>query len=505
MKSKKRTAKKKIIKRKAVKRTAKKLSATKTPATAPETSEIRFGTDGWRAVISDTVTFKNVSIVAQGISEWVNRDLRKKPGAPKRVAVGYDTRFLSNRYAQIVSCVLAANNIEVYLTGTAIPTPSLSFGVTRNECLAGVMITASHNPAYFNGIKIKTAQGGAATSDITTAVEDYLDETEIKTVDFETAKKEKKIIVHDFKPDYINFLRSYLDLKRIKNSRFKVLTDIMHGSGDGLMAEVLKGTQVRLTLMRDDVNPSFDGGKPEPVIEYLGEILRRVKKEKVDLGLVLDGDADRVAAVASGGEFIHPQKIFGLLILHLVRNRGRKGGVVKTICGTTMIDKIAAKLGLKLYETPVGFKYISDLMISENIVTGGEEAGGMGFQAYIPERDGTLAGLLLLEMMVYQKKNIKKIIHEMEKEFGHYYYERSDMKLEHSFDTDKVKAMKRIMGKKVVDVKDFDGVKLICEDESWLMFRPSGTEPLARVYAEAKSLSKAKKLIKFGESLVRKG
>ena len=469
-------------------------------------SEIKFGTDGWRAVISDTFTFKNVAIVAQAVSEWVNHDLRKKPGTPKQIAVGYDTRFLSNEYAKIVSCVFAANDIEVFLSDSAIPTPSLSFGVTRKECLAGIMITASHNPAKFNGIKIKTAQGGAASADITNAVEDYLHQTEVKTIDFEKAKSEKKIVMHDFKVEYIEFLRLYLDFKKIKSTKFKVLTDAMHGSGNGLMARVLEGSDTRLTIMRADVNPSFDGGKPEPVVEYLSEILSRVKKEKFDLGLVLDGDADRIAAVAPGGEFIHPQKILGLLILHLVRNRGRTGGVVKTICGTTMIDNIAEKLGLKLYETPVGFKYISDLMVSENIVAGGEEAGGMGLQNYIPERDGTLAGLLLLEMMVYQKKNIKKIVQEMESEFGRYYYERLDMKLtNNSFDLEKVKSIKKILGKKVVEVKDFDGVKLICEDQSWMMFRPSGTEPLVRVYAEAKSQSKAKNILKLGESIVKKG
>jgi phosphomannomutase len=232
-----------------------------------------------------------------------------------------------------------------------------------------------------------------------------------------------------------------------------------------------------------------------------------VKKEKFDLGLVLDGDADRIAAVAAGGEFIHPQQILGLLIFHLVRNRGAVGGVVKTICGTTMLDNIAKKLNLKLYETPVGFKYISELMINEKIVAGGEEAGGMGLPHYIPERDGTLAGLLLLEMMVYQKKNIRRIIEDMQKEFGRYHYERFDLKLKPGmkFDLDQFKMTKRLLGKKVVGVKDFDGVKLICEDESWLMLRPSGTEPLVRAYSEAKSLSRARQLIKYGEALLKKG
>ena len=373
--------------------------------------------------------------------------------------------------------------------------------------MAGIMITASHNPGRFNGIKIKNAQGGGASRAITDKVETHLYQTEVRKADFPSALKDKKIIITDYKKEYVEFLRNYIDLKRIKNSSFKVLTDVMHGSGGSLMTDILKGTKVRLSLMRNDINPIFDGGKPEPVVEYLEGILSRVKKEKFDLGLVLDGDADRIAAVAPGGEFISPQKILGLLILHLARNRGKKGGVVKTLCGSTMIDKIARKLDLKLYETPVGFKYISDLMISEKIVAGGEEAGGMGLPDYIPERDGTLAGLLLLEMMVCRKKDIKKILQEMEKEFGRYYYERLDLKLgsgpQDTVDLNRIKAIAAILGKKVVQVKDFDGVKLICEDESWLMFRPSGTEPLVRIYAEAASLMKAKQLIRFGESVLK--
>jgi alpha-D-glucose phosphate-specific phosphoglucomutase len=465
---------------------------------------IRFGTDGWRGVISDNFTFENVAIVAQAISEWINRDVPQDPAVPKRVAVGYDTRFLSDDYARIVACVLARNNIEVYLSDTPIPTPALSYGVIRTLSAAGVMITASHNPAKFNGIKIKTDKGGGASTDITNKVEQYLYTTPVQSVDFEQAKAGKKIQVNDFKADYVKFIRHYLDLRRIKKARFKVLTDVMHGSGNGLMAQILRGTDIRLSLMRSDINPSFDGGKPEPVVEFLGGILKRMREERFDLGLVLDGDADRIAAVAPGGDFIHPQKILGLLVLHLARNRGYTGGVVKTICGTTMIDNIAKKLGLKLYETPVGFKYISDLMVSEKIIAGGEEAGGMGVQGFIPERDGTLAGLLLLEMMVYQKKDIKRILIEMEKEFGCFYYERRDLALgEGRFNKEEVSAIKQLLGKKVVEVKDFDGIKLICEDQSWLMLRPSGTEPLVRAYSEAKSRARAKALIQYGESLLR--
>jgi alpha-D-glucose phosphate-specific phosphoglucomutase len=465
-------------------------------------NEIKFGTDGWRGVIGDVFTFKNVAIVSQAIAEWINSRTNAIDGV-KSVCIGYDNRFLSQEFAEIVSCVFAANNIKVYLSDTSLPTPALSFGVTRKKSVAGIMITASHNPGKFNGIKIKTAQGGAAGKDITDVVESYLHKTEIKKNDIQQSKKDGLILIQDFKIDYVKFIRNYIDFKKIKASKFKVIQDVMHGSGRDLMGQILKGTKIRLEMIRTDVNPSFEGGKPEPVTEYLQELIGRMKKEKWDLGLVLDGDADRVAAVEPGGKFISPQKILGLLVLHLVKNRGLKGGVVKTLCGTTMIDKIAQKLNLKLYETPVGFKYISDLMVTQQIVAGGEEAGGMGLPNYIPERDGSLSGLLLLEMMVYQKKNITQLLAAMEKEFGAYFYERLDLTIERrACDLNRIKTISQLLGKKVIDVKDFDGVKLTCEDESWLMFRPSGTEPLVRIYSEAKSLKKAKELIQFGRKFL---
>ena len=465
-------------------------------------NEIKFGTDGWRGVIADVFTFKNVAIVSQAIAEWIAHNTKAIDGV-KTVCIGYDNRFLSQEFAEIVSCVFAANNIKVYLSDTSIPTPALSFGVTLKKSVAGVMITASHNPGKFNGIKIKTAQGGAAGKDITDVVESFLHKTDVKKVELSQAKKNGMVLMHDFKIEYVKFIRQYIDFKKIKASKFKVIQDVMHGSGRDLMAHILKGTKIRLEIIRHDVNPSFEGGKPEPVTEYLQQLINRMKKEKWDLGLVLDGDADRVAAVEPGGKFISPQKILGLLILHLVRNRGLEGGVVKTLCGTTMIDHIAKKLKLKLYETPVGFKYISDLMVTQKIVAGGEEAGGMGLPNYIPERDGSLSGLLLLEMMVYQKKNMKQLLAEMEKEFGAYFYERLDLTIERrACDLNKIKTIGQLLGKKVVNVKDFDGVKLTCEDESWLMFRPSGTEPLVRIYSEAKSLKKAKELIVFGRKFL---
>lgn len=466
--------------------------------------EIKFGTDGWRGVISDNFTFKNVAIIGQAIADWLGKDFPVKSNGKNVVAVGYDTRFLSREYAETIACILAKNGFKVYLSNGCIPTPALSYGVIDVKGIAGVMITASHNPGKFNGVKIKTALGGGAPKEYTDKVEALLTKKPVNTMPLKEAIGAGKVVIYDFKEAYLKFMKSYVSLAKIKKAKFKVLQDVMHGSGLRILEEVLKGGSIKTELMRADINPWFGGSKPEPVAEYLTGAMARMKKEKFDIGLVLDGDADRIAAIMPGGEYVSPQKILGLLILHLARNKKRKGGVVKTVCGTTMIDNIAQKLGLELYETPVGFKYISDLMINERIIAGGEEAGGMGVQDYIPERDGTLAGLLLLEMMVYENKNFKQLIEAMEKEFGRYYYQRCDLSLgDGKYDKDKFSAMKELAGKKVVRVNALDGVKLICEDGSWLMLRASGTEPIVRAYSEAKSIKRAKELIAIGEKLLR--
>ena len=459
--------------------------------------KIKFGTDGWRGVISEDFTFRNVRRVAQAIADYYNRRLNNKGQKPK-IAVGYDTRFLSDRYAKEVSQVLAGNGIDVILSDRAIPTPMLSFAVKNKKLTAGVMITASHNPAEYNGIKIKTSSGAAAGLEVTDKIERLL-----SGASGITHRLSGRIKEEDLTKDYMSFLKSYIDLRRFKNAKFKVLVDAMYGSGNGFIADILKGTKIKLQFMRSDVNPSFAGIRPEPVLENLRPTVERLKKEKFDLCLVLDGDADRIACFAGRGVFISPQKILGLLTLHLSQDRKMSGGVVKTIVGTTLIDKITKQLNLRLFETPVGFKYISALMEKENVLVGGEEAGGIGFKGYIPERDGTLAGLLLLEMMIYRNKTMLEILNEMEDRFGRYYYLREGIKTQNSkAKTQKFKNLKKILGKEVVEIKDYDGIKLICSDESWLMFRPSGTEPLIRVYAESRDSKRAEKLIEFGKGLI---
>jgi len=454
-------------------------------------SEIKFGTDGWRDIIGERYTFKNVKIVSQAVADYLGRG--------KKVAVSFDTRFLSDAFAKTSADVLAACGIKVLLSDRFTPTPALSFAVKKRRLDLGIMITASHNPAAYNGFKIKVSSGGAAGPEVTKAIERLCADN---PPTFATAKAEIKKT--DFISDYITFLRNYIDFKRIKNKKFRVLVDAMHGSGNSYIKEVLKGTNIKLEFLRININPSFGGLRPEPIVENLGETIRKMQSKDFDLCLVLDGDADRIAAIGQGGIFIHPQKILGLLALHLIKERGFSGGLVKTIAGTTMLEHIAKSLNMPVYETPVGFKYISDLMVKEDIALGGEEAGGIGFKNYIPERDGTLAGLLLLEMMSYQNKPILHILNKVEKTFGRYYYLREDIKVKHliKLDISGLKKLSKILDRPIAKIKDFDGIKFICDDESWLMLRSSGTEPLVRVYAESKSLSKSKKLIAFGKHLI---
>ncbi len=465
---------------------------------------IKFGTDGWRAIIADTFTFENVAVLSQAFAVWVNKDARRIEGEPLRVAVGYDNRFLSKEFAETVASVLAANGVAVVLSDSSLPTPALSLATRDLKCVAGVVITASHNPPDYNGFKIKTAEGGGAGKNITDAVENYLGVEAVRKVDFKQAVADGRVKVMDLKKDYLKFIRGYVNLKKIRPARFRLIQDVMYGSGGTLLAQSLKGTQINVELLHAEMNPGFGGTRPEPLPQYLALLTEKMRKGRYDLGLVLDGDADRIAAVLPGGEFLSPQKILALLALHLWKNRGKRGGIVKTICGTTMIDNMAKAHAIPLYETPVGFKYISDLMLTKDIIAGGEEAGGMGLPNYIPERDGILAGLLLLEMMVYEKKNMKKILAEVEKQYGRYYYDKTQISLKEKVRTlDPVKRIQQVLGKKVVGVKDYDGVKLELEDDSWIMVRASGTEPILRAYAESRTAKRTKELLNYALDLAK--
>lgn len=461
---------------------------------------IKFGTDGWRAIIAKEFTFENVGVVAQAIADFLEKTNKKKN---KRVVIGYDRRFLSKDFAQTVALVLAANKIKVVLSTKDVPTPVVSFHCRYNNYDLGVMITASHNPAEFNGLKIKTKEGGAADKELTNQVEELFYKTKVKSIDKEIAESKKLLGYQDLTSDYLKFLKNFVDLKEIRKLKLSILVDTMYGVGSRYIEDVLgKQDNIKIDYLHDVYNPSFGGIHPEPVEENLQELISVMKKGKYDLGVVLDGDADRIALVDGKGNFINAQVILPLLAIHMVKNRKEAGGIGKTVVGSNLIDAVTVDLGVPCYETPVGFKYISDLFKENLICIGGEEAGGIGFNGYIPERDGSVATLILLEMLAWQKKNFNQLLAELYLKYGRWYYKRSKIALKSvKKGLEHLKLPEVLLGEKVERVNRLDGIKLITS-KFWLMFRASGTEPIVRVYAEAKSKALADKLVALGEKMV---
>ena len=468
---------------------------------------IKFGTDGWRAVISEDFTFDNVKILAQAMADHIKSD--QGPASrvrDQRIAIGYDTRFLSAKYAELMASVLAANGVKTILADKSTPTPSVSFAIKDKGLIGGVMVTASHNPARYNGIKYKAYYGGSAGPEITKKFEEYLGKSAVKYLPIDELRSSGMVILEDIIPKHLGFIKKYVNVTLLKKARLKILVDSMYGTGDNYIADLLKGGKCKVDVIHNENNPGFGGINPEPILPNLKELADKVKAGKYDLGIATDGDADRLGIALPNGKLLTGHKVMTLLLLHLLEDKKMEGGVVQTLCGTFLIDKICKKYGLKMYETPVGFKYICELMLKEDILIGGEETGGVAFKNSIPERDGILSGLLIAEMMVMKKKKILDILKDIDKEYGTYEYKRLDLKYP---DEKKPKLMemlnsdplKEVLGKKVIAVNKKDGYKFICEDSSWLMLRLSGTEPILRVYAEAPTEKKALAILEFGKEL----
>lgn len=466
---------------------------------------IKFGTDGWRAIIDEDFNLDNVGAVTQAISDYLNREKRKSGGELK-VAVGYDVRRKSDEFSKRICSCFAANNIKVILADRPAATPMVSFTIKKRGLCGGIMLTASHNPPQFHGIKFKTDYAGSATPEITRKVEELLFKDKVKQIDFEEAKKKGIIKVEDLSIDWIEFIRKYIDLERLKKAKFKVLFETMHGAGNGFMKRALSGAPIELTTIHEDYDPNFGGVNPEPIEKNLGEFLKLMKQGNYDIGIAVDGDVDRIGAARPDGKFINAHQIISLLALHLIEDKKWSGAIAKTIAGTGLINKIAQKHKRKLYETPVGFKHICTLMLETDVLIGGEESGGIGFKNYIPERDGVLSGLLLLEMIAHRKKSILEIMADIEKEYGSFYYKRIDT----DFPEDKKPKLvpslnkippKKLIGENVVEVNASDGIKFITDKGSWLLLRLSGTEPIIRIYAEANSFDKVEKLLQEGKKL----
>lgn len=478
---------------------------------------IHFGTDGWRAVISDTFTFANLRMVAQAIADAMradingNGDAQPKIGAP-HVVVGFDTRFLSDRFARDVACVLAANDLEVDLAISDAATPAISYAVKDLGALGGVMITASHNPPRYNGVKLKAAYGGSASNEVCHRVEVYLNDNETRgrgpsVMDYEHAVENGVIRRFDPNPNYQTHLRTLIDFAAIKANPQRVIVDSMFGSGRGLIARMLREADCEVIEIRGEMNPGFGGVHPEPIMPYLQDLVDAVKMHAGYFGVATDGDADRVGAMDEDGMFVDPHKIMALALKHLVETRGLKGKVVRTVSTTRMIDRLASKYKLELEETRVGFNYIAEHMLNGDVLIGGEESGGISFQGHIPEGDGVLMGLLVVEMVAKSGKPLKTLVDELLSEVGPAHYARTDLRLNKPVDKNEMtlrlneQAPKEIGGQKVMKVANMDGSKYILADDSWLLIRPSGTEPVLRVYAEGRSPEMLKALMDFGEKV----
>ena len=479
---------------------------------------IHFGTDGWRAVISDTFTYNNLRMVTQAIADAVASDQWDKSGNggqepdPRKIVVGYDTRFLSDRYAIEVARVLSANGFTVLLAQSDAPTPAISYAVKFNNAVAGVMITASHNAPRYNGVKLKAAFGGSALPEQCRRVEVYINDNEQRArgpnlMEYEKARELGLIQRFNPLPAYFDHLRTLIDTEVIADEPQRVVVDSMYGSGRGVIKAFLQGTGCEVVEIRGEMNPGFGGVHPEPIVRYLGPLVSAISSGMGNFGVSTDGDADRIGAMDEHGNFVDPHKIMALSLKYLVEKRGMSGSVVRTVSTTRMIDRLAKRYDLTLYETPVGFNHIADYMMSEDVLIGGEESGGISFKGNIPEGDGPAMGLLLVEMVTAAKKPLHEMVKELLEDVGPVHYARTDLRLSHPVAKSEMtefltkQAPAEIGGMKVVEVSTRDGVKYVLGDDSWLLIRPSGTEPVLRVYAEGRSQDMVKALLGYGEQV----
>lgn len=468
--------------------------------------DIRFGTDGWRAVIAEDFTFSNVSRVAQATADFWK--LHPHLGTHPVVVVGYDRRFLSDRFARRTAEVLAGNGFQVVLSNCPVPTPAVSYAVQARKAVGGVMITASHNPPEFNGFKVKAWYGGSADPSICQGIEELVDQKEVRWTAFDKATQDQTIIIKDLKKAHFSACKKRVDFKKIARSKIRFAHDALYGVGAGCFEELLKGTSCLVTTLNREHNPNFGGINPEPIAKNYVKSSAWLSQHPHDICLVTDGDADRVGGMLGNGTPLTTHQLICLLLRHCVKNRGETGRVIKALTTTTMVDRMCQSYGLPLVETGVGFKYIAGEMLQGGVLLGFEESGGIGFSKHIPERDGILAGLMLLEMLAMERKPVKKLLAELEDEFGKHRYARIDVafpmkKRTALMEFCKTNPPSKLLQSPLDQVKSFDGVKFIAKDGSWLMLRGSGTEPVLRIYAEAKSDADASKLLKLGQQMAR--
>lgn len=459
------------------------------------TDPIRFGTDGWRGVIARDFTFENVRRVAQATAEYFQTEDRGEPA----ILIGFDVRFMSPRFARAAAEVFSGNGFRVLLLDRICPTPYVSFAVRHFGLRGGIVITASHNPSEFNGFKVKAHYGGSATSEITAGIERMLDRGEIRT-----GTKIEEVQVAE---DYFTHLRSLVDWSRIRRSGLIVCVDSMHGSTGSLLEKILDATNCEIHTIRSRPDPLFGGALPEPIMPWLEPLSVEVAQRKAAVGLATDGDGDRLGVIAESGRFLSTLEVLPLLILHLYRNKGWRGAVAHTFSQSQLIPRIGDALGLTVRETPIGFKHIANLMLQDDILIGGEESGGIGVSRHLPERDGLFLHLLILDMLATTGKSLTELLQAMWDEFGEFHYERSDLHVPLDISRLLIEDLiahppKSLAQKQVTDVRTLDGVKLILDGDTWLLFRRSGTEPVLRIYCEAPTPEATREILSEGVRFV---
>jgi phosphomannomutase len=472
---------------------------------------VKFGTDGWRGIIADDFTYANVRVAARAIAHYVLKHEDSAAG----VCIGYDTRFGSRSFAGVVARVLADAGIPVAMASEITPTPALSYAVRERKAAGGVMITSSHNPAEWNGVKYKASYGGSGRPAIISAIEGYLN------LPLTPARRAAPIEEVNFNPDYIDAIARFVDLEAIRASGYKFLIDAMYGAGRCIVAGVFRRAHIPCVEIRSEINPAFPGINPEPILPHIRAAQLAVVEQHCDAGLITDGDADRIGAVDEHGNVVDAHKIFAVLLKWLLETKGWSGDVTRAFNTTKMLDRIAAKHGRRLHEHGIGFKYVCDLMLTEEILIGGEESGGVGISRHLPERDGLLNSLLLANVMADEKKTLGQLVAALQQEFGEHQYGRIDMHIEEQLKQSAIvrartlSAGETMAGMAILRVETMDGIKFFLDNpactgepnaaETWLLLRASGTEPLLRVYCESCSVESVGRILGAAQAFVLAG
>jgi len=473
---------------------------------------ITFGTSGWRGIIAEDFTFAGVRAVTRAIGEYI---LAEGPAAARQgVVVGYDTRFLSDAFAQQAASVLAAQGIRAFLTDRDTPTPVVAYEILRRRTAGGIIVTASHNPPEYNGIKFSASWGGPALPAVTRQIQEranaILATGDVPTLSLAQAESRDLVEWIDPRPAFLDRLRALVDMPTLRRAGLKVVVDPLYGSGRGYLDDLLREAGCQVTVLHDWRDPTFGGGSPEPSEDKLRELASRVVEIGAHLGVSTDGDADRFGLVDADGTFLEPNYFLGLLLSHLVRSRGWTGGVARSVATSHLLDRVAQHLNIPVHETPVGFKYIGELITQDKLVLGGEESAGLSVKRHVPEKDGILACLLAAEMVATHKgTRLGELLHALYDEVGTVLTRR----LNYHLDLATVAGLRarledpprQLTDQAVIQVNRLDGVKLILEDGSWLLLRPSGTEPVVRLYAEASTEPQLEALIAEGRRLIGLG